>query len=191
MKNKNQKRIRNRAWAWIVTAGLTIGSLTGCGSQTVEQTAQGEKTDGEVTITIWHDKEDAVTQVLEEEFAQLEPQIHVVLEKKSDLTEALKMVGNDPKAAPDMYFFAHDKIGVYAEMDILSPITDIIPAEELDAYMDNTIEAATYKGTVYQLPIYYETLLFMYNRLYMKDEEVPATTEELYAYMQENTRGGH
>ncbi len=66
MKNKNQKRIRNRAWTWIVTAGLTIGSLTGCGSQTVEQTAQGEKTDGEVTITIWHDKEDAVTQVLEE-----------------------------------------------------------------------------------------------------------------------------
>ena len=188
MKNKNQKRIRNRAWAWIVAAGLTIGSLTGCGSQTVEQTAQDEKTDGEVTITIWHDKEDAVTQVLEEEFTQLEPQIHVVLEKKSDLTEALKMVGNDPKAAPDMYFFAHDKIGVYAEMGILSPITDIIPAEELDAYMDNTIEAATYKGTVYQLPIYYETLLFMYNRLYMKDEEVPATTEELYAYMQENTR---
>lgn len=164
MKNKNQKRIRNRAWAWIVTAGLTIGSLTGCGSQTVEQTAQDEKTDGEVTIIIWHDKEDAVTQVLEEKFAQLEPQIHVVLEKKSDLTEALKMVGNDPKAAPDMYFFAHDKIGVYAEMGILSPITDMIPAEELDAYMDNTIEAATYKGTVYQLPIYYETLLFMYNR---------------------------
>ena len=82
MKNKNQKRIRNRAWAWIVAAGLTIGSLTGCGSQTVEQTAQDEKTDGEVTITIWHDKEDAVTQVLEEEFTQLEPQIHVVLEKR-------------------------------------------------------------------------------------------------------------
>ena len=66
-----------------------------------------------------------------------------------------------------------------------------IPEEELAAYMDNTIEAATYKGTVYQLPIYYETLLFMYNRLYMSDEEVPATTEELYAYMQENTKGGH
>ena len=101
------------------------------------------------------------------------------------------MVGNDPKGSSGYVLFAHDKIGVYAEMDILSPITDIIPAEELDAYMDNTIEAATYKGTVYQLPIYYETLLFMYNRLYMKDEEVPATTEELYAYMQENTRGGH
>ena len=184
-------RFRNKALAVLLTAGLSAGTLTGCGSSVTGDNAQENNPNGEVTITIWHDKEDAVTQVLEEEFAQLEPQIHVVLEKKSDLTEALKMVGNDPKAAPDMYFFAHDKIGVYAEMGILSPITDIIPAEELDAYMDNTIEAATYKGTVYQLPIYYETLLFMYNRLYMKDDEVPATTEELYSYMQESTRGGH
>ncbi len=191
MKRATKKKFWNKALAVLLTAGLSAGALTGCGSSSAEDNVQESKTDGEVTITIWHDKEDAVTQVLESEFAQLEPQIHVVLEKKSDLTEALKMVGNDPKAAPDMYFFAHDKIGVYAEMGILSPITDILPAEELDAYMDNTIEAATYKGTVYQLPIYYETLLFMYNRLYMKDEEVPTTTEELYAYMQENTRGGH
>ena len=191
MKRATKKKFWNKALAVLLTAGLSAGALTGCGSSSAEDNVQESKTDGEVTITIWHDKEDAVTQVLESEFAQLEPQIHVVLEKKSDLTEALKMVGNDPKAAPDMYFFAHDKIGVYAEMGILSPITDILPAEELDTYMDNTIEAATYKGTVYQLPIYYETLLFMYNRLYMKDEEVPATTEELYAYMQENTRGGH
>ena len=191
MKRATKKKFWNKALAVLLTAGLSAGALTGCGSSSAEDNVQESKTDGEVTITIWHDKEDAVTQVLESEFVQLEPQIHVILEKKSDLTEALKMVGNDPKAAPDMYFFAHDKIGVYAEMGILSPITDILPAEELDAYMDNTIEAATYKGTVYQLPIYYETLLFMYNRLYMKDEEVPATTEELYAYMQENTRGGH
>lgn len=191
MKKAIRKRFWNKALAFLLTAGLSAGVLTGCGNSGAGEKEQEAKTDGEVTITIWHDKEDAVTRVLEEEFAQLEPQIHVVLEKKSDLTEALKMVGNDPKAAPDMYFFAHDKIGVYAEMGILAPITDIIPEEELDAYMDNTIEAATYKGTVYQLPIYYETLLFMYNRLYMKDEEVPSTTEELYAYMQENTRGGH
>ena len=191
MKKAIRKRFWNKALAFLLTAGLSAGVLTGCGNSGAGEKEQEAKTDGEVTITIWHDKEDAVTRVLEEEFAQLEPQIHVVLEKKSDLTEALKMVGNDPKAAPDMYFFAHDKIGVYAEMGILAPITDIIPEEELDAYMDNTIEAATYKGTVYQLPIYYETLLFMYNRLYMKDEEVPSTTEELYAYMQENPRGGH
>ena len=170
----------------IVTLALSIGMLCGCESQN-----QTSAETGVTAITIWHDKEDAVSEVLERKFEQLEPDVHVVLEKKSDLTEALKMVGNNPKAAPDMYFFAHDKIGVYAEMDILAPITDIIPEDELASYMPATIAAATYKGLVYQLPIYYETLLFMYNRLYMSDDEVPKTTEALYKYMQENTKGGH
>lgn len=56
------------------------------------------------------------------------------------------MVGNDPNSAPDMYFFAHDKIGVYAEMGILAPITDFVDKSTLDQYIPMTIEAATYKG---------------------------------------------
>ena len=135
--------------------------LGGCGSEEKNSTDTGA-----VTITIWHDKEEAIAEILQQKFESLEPEIHVALEKKSDLTETLKMVGNDPKAAPDMYLFAHDKIGVYAEMDILAPITDIIPEEELEQYLERTIEAATYKGTVYQLPIYYETLLIMFLCIY-------------------------
>lgn len=165
----------------LLLAAVVLG---GCGQQA------GDEADASV-ITIWHDKEEAVAQVLQEQLDQLAPEVTVKLERKSDLTEALKMVGNDPKAAPDMYFFAHDKIGVYAEMGILSPITDFIPEQELQQYMDMTLKAATYQGQIYQLPVYYETLLFLYNKRYMKEEEVPATTEELYRYMQENTRGGH
>lgn len=179
-----RRRVRSKLMSMALTLTMAAGLLSGCGGNSVSET---DKT----TITIWHDKEDAVAEVLQKKLEELEPDVHVVLEKKSDLTESLKMVGSDPKAAPDMYFFAHDKIGVYAEMDILAPITDIIPEEELDVYMDNTLEAAAYKGEIYQLPVYYETLLFMYNRLYMKDDEVPQTTEELYQYMQNNTAGGH
>ncbi|MGN1163846.1 MAG: extracellular solute-binding protein, partial [Candidatus Ornithospirochaeta sp.] len=43
----------------------------------------------------------------------------------------------------------------------------------------------------YQLPLYYETLLFMYNKKYMKESEVPSTTEELYSYMEKKTKYGH
>lgn len=50
-----------------------------------------------------------------------------------------------------------------------------------------TVEAATYKGTVYQLPLYFETLLFLYNSKYMTPEMAPETTEDLYAYMEANT----
>lgn len=175
-----KKRIRSAVLAFMIAAA----SLGGC-------VQSGKDTADASVITIWHDKEDAVAQVLQKQLDQLAPEVTVKLERKSDLTEALKMVGNDPKAAPDMYFFAHDKIGVYAEMGILSPVTDFIPREELDPYMDMTIRAATYQDVVYQLPVYYETLLFMYNKRYMKEEEVPRTTEELYSYMQENTKGGH
>ena len=160
--------------------------LAACSSS--QDTAQE---DGPVTITIWHDKEDEVAAALQAELDQLAPDIVVNLERKDGLTDSLKMVGNDPNAAPDMYFFAHDKIGVYAEMGILAPITDFIDEETLNQYLPMTIEAATYKGEVYQLPLYFETLLYMYNRLYMSDDEVPQTTEELYSYMQETTQGGH
>lgn len=162
--------------------------MTGCSSGGTDNTAQ---TDGPVTITIWHDKEEEVAQALQTELDTLAPDIVVKLEKKDGLTDSLKMVGNDPNSAPDMYFFAHDKIGVYAEMGILAPITDFVDKSTLDQYIPMTIEAATYKGEVYQLPLYFETLLYMYNRRYMSDDEVPSTTEELYKYMQENTKGGH
>lgn len=162
--------------------------MTGCSSGGTDNTAQ---TDGPVTITIWHDKEDEVAQALQTELDTLAPDIVVKLEKKDGLNDSLKMVGNDQNSAPDMYFFAHDKIGVYAEMGILAPITDFIDKSTLDQYIPMTIEAATYKGEVYQLPLYFETLLYMYNRRYMSDDEVPSTTEELYKYMQENTKGGH
>jgi len=90
-----------------------------------------------------------------------------------------------------MYLFAHDKIGVYAEMSILAPITDFISEEKLSDYLPVTLDGGIYKGVRYQLPLYFETLLFVYNKKYMKEEDVPSTTEELYAYMEKKTKYGH
>jgi arabinogalactan oligomer/maltooligosaccharide transport system substrate-binding protein len=175
----------------IVSALLCLSALSACsgGKPAVERPnpAGGAKP---VQLTIWHDKEDAVAAALQAELDKLKPGVAVALEKKNGLTEALKMVGNDPKAAPDMYFFAHDKLGVYAEMGILAPITDFVGAEALSGFLPMTVRAATYKGEVYQLPIYFETLMFMYNRALMADSDVPATTEGLYEYMLETTGGG-
>lgn len=143
------------------------------------------------TITIWHDKEEPVIAVLEKNLEVLEPGITVIFEKKSSLTESLKLVGNDLKSAPDMYLFAHDKIGVYAEMGILAPITDFISIEELSENIPLVIDAGEYKGINYQLPLYFETMLFMYNRKYMKSDSIPKTTEELFSYMEKKTKYGH
>ncbi len=166
------------------------GSKANTDNQENTSGSEADNTSSEpVELTIWHDKEEAVASVLQAELDKLAPQIVVTLIKKEGLTDALKLVGNDPKSAPDMYFFAHDKIGVYAEMGILAPITDFISEDVYKNYMDVTVSAAKYKDEIYQLPLYYETLLFMYNKEYMSEDEVPTTTEGLYTYMKENTTG--
>lgn len=141
-------------------------------------------------LVVWHDKEDAVIEALTAYLVENVPEVEVVFEKKTSLTDSLKLVGNDPSSAPDMFIFAHDKIGVFAEMGILADVNTLLGEGALDNWLPMTIEAASYKGTLYQLPLYFETLLFMYNKRYMQDDQVPATTEELYSYMEQNTGRG-
>lgn len=170
-----------RILALLLAAAMLL-SLAACG---------GGKTQTDPNrLVIWHDKEDAVIEALSVYLEEALPGVEVVFEKKTSLTDSLKLVGNDPNSAPDLFIFAHDKIGVFAEMGILSPISGLLDEGVLEDYLDMTLEAASYKGTLYQLPLYFETLMFMYNRRYMQDEEVPATTEELLAYMQANTGRG-
>ena len=161
---------------------LTL-TLVGCGNQGVDSKNANK-------LVIWHDKEDAVVDALQAYLTAAVPDLEIVFEKKTSLTDSLKLVGNDPSAAPDLFIFAHDKIGVFAEMGILAPIEPLLEENALADYLPMTLEAATYKDTLYQLPLYFETLLFMYNRRYMQDEEVPATTDELLSYMQNNTGRG-
>ena len=158
-------------------------SLAACGKQTLDP-AEANK------LVVWHDKEDAVIAALESYLATAVPDLEIIFEKKTSLTDSLKLVGNDPSAAPDMFIFAHDKVGVFAEMGILAPIQPLLEEGALENYLPMTLAAATYKDTLYQLPLYFETLLFMYNRRYMQDEEVPTTTDELLTYMENNTGRG-
>ena len=159
---------------------LLVFSLSGCGNVKKNEIDSNK-------LVIWHDKEEPVIEVLEEHLSSAMPDTEIIFEKKTSLTDSLKLVGNDPSSAPDMFIFAHDKIGVFAEMGILAPITDLVTEEQLNQNLPLTIDAATYKDTIYQMPLYFETLLFMYNRKYMQDDEVPTTTEGLYAYMEKNT----
>ena len=166
----------------LILALIMLLSMTAC--RTTIDPAQANK------LTVWHDKEDAVIEALESYLKTAVPDVEIVFEKKTSLTDSLKLVGNDPSAAPDLFIFAHDKVGVFAEMGILAPVKDLLAADALENYLPMTVEAGTYQDTLYQLPLYFETLLFMYNRRYMQDDEVPASTDELLAYMQENTGRG-
>lgn len=152
--------------------------------------AQNDDSGNDKKLVVWHDKEDAVVEAMQSYLHTAVPDLEIVFEKKTSLTDSLKLVGNDPNAAPDLFLFAHDKIGVFAEMGILAPIAPLLGEGGTEDFLPMTVTAASYQGTLYQLPLYFETLLFMYNRRYMADEDIPATTEALYRYMEENTGRG-
>lgn len=171
-----------RLTALLLALVMLLG-LAACGGPAASTADAGR-------LVIWHDKEDAVVQALSGYLTQAVPELEIVFEKKTSLTDSLKLVGNDPTAAPDLFIFAHDKIGVFAEMGILAPMADLLEPDALADYLPMTLSAASYKDTLYQLPLYFETLLFMYNRRYMQDGEVPATTGELLDYMERNTGRG-
>lgn len=165
---------------------LMVGTLGGCNPTSSVNSQTKNKP---VTITIWYEMNDTnVVNVLQKELDKLAPSVVVKLQRKDKMTDTLKLVGNDPKSAPDMFFFAHDKTGLFAEMGILSPITDFISKDDLSSFIPMTVNAGTYKGKLYQLPIYFETQMFMYNKKLMK--EAPKTTDDLLKFAKENTKNG-
>lgn len=194
----------------LLCGAMMVGMLSGCGSAATEPAEEAAATEAEaapeataeepaaeekpatepVELKVWHDGDEAIMQVMADAIntALADDQITVSFEKKAGLTDQLKLYGNDAANGPDMYFYAHDSLGMFAEMGILAPISEVLSADAMADLLPMTVAAGTYQGTQYVVPAYFETLLFMYNKA-LWEGEVPATTEELYAYMQKHTSG--
>ncbi len=191
--------------SWLLCSALSISLLTGCGASnkaTEGNSVQNDKTNATkeleseevketaepVEVKIWHDGDESITAIIETELNQTlsEDNITVSFEKKSGLTDQLKLYGNDEKNGPDMYFYAHDSLGTFVEMGIVAPLKDVMDTGVPKDLLPMTVDAGAYKGEQYLLPIYFETLLFLYNKD-LWEGEVPSTTEDLYTYMTTHT----
>lgn len=188
---------------------LVLGSLTGCGSKEKESTqtsaVESEKQDDSTTvdsgkteettatadpvsIKIWHDGDEAIMTTIQNRVNETlkADNITVTFEKKTGLTDQIKLYGNDSANGPDMYMYSQDSLGMFVEMGLLAPMTDLISADKMGDMLPMTVEAGTYKDVQYMIPIYFETLLFMYNKD-LWEGEVPETTDALYDYMVAHT----
>ena len=159
------------------------------GNNSENAEASTESTPAEaVVITVWHDNDetmmDALATVVNDALA--DENITLKFEKKSDVSGQIQLYGTDSVNGPDMYLHAHDSLGSFVEMGILAPLDGLITPEQEADLLPMTLEAASYKGTQYLMPIYYETLLFMYNKD-LWEGDIPSTTEELYDYMTAHT----
>lgn len=157
------------------------------GAQQEESKISDKKTEP-VKLTIWHEADNTIAETIQKKVNEnlKDKNITVLLERKEQMSDSLKLSGDDPKTAPDMYFGAHDKLGIFAQIGIISPITDLISEDELKDLIPMTVKAGTYLGKKYQMPLYFETLLFLYNKDLINT--VPGTTDELLASMKSETK---
>jgi len=197
------------------TLGLTailmaVTMLAGCGQQTAQTSNETSKSDSQKTsseqssetgksdevsaepveVVVWHDNDEtmmgSIAEVVNQKLA--DDKITLKFEKKSDLTSQIQLYGTDAVNGPDMYLFAHDSLGGFAEMGILEPVGNLISADKEADLLPMTIQADTYKGEQYLMPLYFETLLMIYNKD-LWEGDIPDTTEELYDYMVAHTDG--
>lgn len=180
--------------AMLLSSLLVVSMLSGCGSEATVNTEsnvttttenQNTQTTEPVNITVWHCADATIADTLQKQVDALAPEIVVTFERKENMSDALKLVGDDPESAPDMFMWAHDKVGTFAQMGILSPITDVLTEDDLADFLPMTLSAGEYQGDKYQLPLYYEALLFLYNKDLM--ETAPETTDELLELMKNET----
>lgn len=170
---------------WIAVAAIIF---TGCSKNTDSGVASQGNKEALNTIRIWHDGDKAMIQLMENHLnkALNDDGITVKFEQKSGLTDQIKLYGSDEVNGPDLYLYAHDSLGMFVEMGALAPITDVIDKTVYADMLPMTLKAGNYKDSQYLMPVYFETLLFIYNKD-LWEGEVPSATEELYSYMKSHT----
>ena len=106
--------------AMLLSSLLVVSMLSGCGSEATVNTEsnvttttenQNMQTTEPVNITVWHCADATIADTLQKQVDALAPEIVVTFERKENMSDALKLVGDDPESAPDMFMWAHDKDG--------------------------------------------------------------------------------
>ncbi len=81
---------------------------------------------------------------------------------------------------PDIFIFAQDRLGGWIEAgNTVEPIDFYLDKATKDRFIPTTMEAMTYRGTVYGLPLNYKVITMIYNKKLV--QAPPKTTGELVA----------
>jgi len=81
---------------------------------------------------------------------------------------------------PDVFIYAQDRLGGWIEAgNTVDPIDFYLDKSTRDRYLPTTMEAMTYRGTVYGLPLNFKVITMIYNRKLVA--KPPKTSAELVA----------
>jgi arabinogalactan oligomer/maltooligosaccharide transport system permease protein len=134
-------------------------------------------------VVLWHSYRGAEQEALEasiELLRQRRPDLDIEVLALPHDSYASKLTTAIPRDnGPDVFIFAHERIGGWADAQIIEPLDPHLRPGELDAFLPATVEPLRYGGKVWALPLAYKTLALFRNPALL--ERAPPTIEALIA----------
>jgi arabinogalactan oligomer / maltooligosaccharide transport system permease protein len=150
--------------------------IAGLGSQARAETA---------TVVLWHSfrgREEVALQKIVLAYELQNPERITLVQKDGGNfgpeVEAAVAAGR----GPDLFVWAHDRIGVWAGKGVIRPIDELKSLPDTSGYLPSCLAAMVFRGRLYGLPFSFETLAMFYNRKLLP--EPPRTTDEMIKALQ-------
>ncbi|WP_420593967.1 sugar ABC transporter substrate-binding protein [Deinococcus sp.] len=143
----------------------------------------------QTTLTFWHalgDDDLAMLQKLTGEYTAAHPDVKVsLLFVPFDQLQKKIALAIPAGQGPDIFLGVHDSVGTNAVSRLIVPVEQYL---NKSAFIDSTIQAASYGGHIWGFPQSYETTTLVYNPKLVKTP--PRTLDEMLKVAKANTGNG-
>ncbi|MEM1024585.1 MAG: extracellular solute-binding protein [Myxococcota bacterium] len=140
------------------------------------------------TVTLWHSYRSRERAAFESAVANFNAKGGVQVELSYVPYDAFpdKITAAIPRGkGPDLFIFAHDRVGDWAVSEFIEPLDFWLTDEMRDAFLPPTMDALTYDDSVYGLPMSFKMVALIYNKKMVSTP--PKTTGELISVAKRNT----
>ena len=137
------------------------------------------------TILLWHSYrggEQAALETLVKVWNNAHPEMMVLPLALPHDAYANKLTSAIPRGqGPDVFIFAHERIGDWADSHLIEPIDNLISTDLLKSFTPNTVKAFQYGGQLYGVPLAYKSVALIYNKAMIPTP--PKTTDQMIQIM--------
>jgi arabinogalactan oligomer/maltooligosaccharide transport system substrate-binding protein len=148
---------------------------------------------GQTELVLWHayrGEEKTAIERVAADYNAANPKVKVTTLAVPYDAFADKITAAVPRGkGPDLFIYAQDRLGGWIEAgNTVEPIDFYLDAATRARFLPTTVEAMTYQGTMYGLPLNYKVIALIYNRKLVPVP--PKTSTELVAVAKKLTRAG-
>lgn len=143
----------------------------------------------QTTITLWHayrgGEKKALKQVVKK-YNSENSEIQIKLLGIPYDAFADKITAAIPRGkGPDIFIFAHDRIGSWEKGEVIEPLDFFIEEDISGQFIDGSYKPMVYEESLYGLPMSVKSIILFYNADMLK--EAPKTTDEMIKVAKEFT----